>query len=245
MRVLSVVGNRPQFIKSAPLSLALRERRNRRGRAPHRPALGRGALGDLLRRARPLRAALPARPADGRRRRDGARDPRRRRGRASRLGARLRRHQLDPGRRARRGRDPASPTSRRACAASTSRCPRSETASRSTRSRRCSSAPTSARPEQLALEGVGGPARRGRRRDGGRRPPVRAARPRALTDPRHARPRAGLLRGGDRPPRGQRDASRSGSAASSKDCCASTGRSSSRRTRARGRRSKRSVSRSR
>ena len=84
-------------------------------------------------------------------------DPRARHGRAARLGARLRRHQLDRCRahvqlRASR----PSHTSRQGSVASTSRCPRSETGSRSTAPPRCSSAPTSARRAQLETEGVEG-----------------------------------------------------------------------------------------
>ena len=41
VRLLTVVGNRPQFIKSAPLSARSRRSRNRRDRRPYRPALGR------------------------------------------------------------------------------------------------------------------------------------------------------------------------------------------------------------
>ena len=72
MRVLSVVGNRPQFIKSAPLSLALRaagidEVVLHTGQHWD-PELSQ-VFFDELGIATP---APPARPADGRRRGDGA-----------------------------------------------------------------------------------------------------------------------------------------------------------------------------
>ena len=111
MKVVSVVGNRPQFIKAAPLAAALAQGVRPRPGA-HRPALRRRAVPDLLRRAR----AAPARPRDRGRvgqprrpdRRDagGARAGARRR--AARPGARLRRHELDARRVARR-REAAAP----------------------------------------------------------------------------------------------------------------------------------------
>ena len=67
------------------------------------------------------------------------------RARAAGLGARLRRHELDASRARAPRATSAWRTSRPACAASTSRCRRSETGSRSTGSRRSCSAPTSAR----------------------------------------------------------------------------------------------------
>ena len=48
VKVLSVVGNRPQFIKSGPCRRRFAAR-DRRGRAPHGPALGPRALRGLLR----------------------------------------------------------------------------------------------------------------------------------------------------------------------------------------------------
>ena len=50
-RVLTVIGNRPQFVKAAAVSGPLRAGA-RRGARPHRPALRRRAVDDLRRRAR-------------------------------------------------------------------------------------------------------------------------------------------------------------------------------------------------
>ena len=89
---------------------------------------------------------------------------------------------------------------------------------------------------QLAAEGVTGPRRGRRRRDGRREPPLRADRARALADPRAARRRAGPLRARDGPPRGERAAG-APRAGSSTGSTGSTSRSSSPRTRARAPRS--------
>ena len=121
-----------------------------------------------------------------------AADPRGRRRRAARLGARLRRHELDARRRARRRRAFPSRTSRPGCGASTSRCRRSGTGSRSTGSPRCSSAPTSARRAQLAREGVAGTARGRRRRDGRRDADLRADRAAAARSRRSTAPTRAL-----------------------------------------------------
>ena len=51
MSVLTVIGNRPQFVKAAAVSSRLRARARGAAR-PHRPALRRRALAGLLRRAR-------------------------------------------------------------------------------------------------------------------------------------------------------------------------------------------------
>ena len=68
MRVLTVVGNRPQFVKAAAVSRHLRESA-RRDPGPHRPALRPRALRDLLRGA----GSAAARPSA----RGRLRDPRR------------------------------------------------------------------------------------------------------------------------------------------------------------------------
>ncbi len=60
LKVLTVIGNRPQFIKAAAVSPLLRARA--RGDAgPHRAALRRRAVGGVLRRARPAGARTGAR----------------------------------------------------------------------------------------------------------------------------------------------------------------------------------------
>ena len=106
MKVLTVIGNRPQFIKAAAVSPMLR-RAQPGAPDPHRPALRRRAVGGVLRRARPAGARSGARDrarvqhlpdrADADRARAGDQ-----RG-GARCRARLRRHELDPRRRARRG----------------------------------------------------------------------------------------------------------------------------------------------
>ena len=64
MKVLTVIGNRPQFIKAAAVSPRLRAAARGAAR-PHRPALRRRALGGVLRRARPARARRAARRSRG------------------------------------------------------------------------------------------------------------------------------------------------------------------------------------
>ena len=165
-------------------------------------------------------------------------DPRRRSRRAARLGARLRRHELDARRRA--GRAAAAsrrPRRGRAAQLRPRRCPRSGTGSRSTGSRRSCSARTSARAE---LE------QRGRRRrvevvgdvmaDASRVfAPIARERSTILDA---ARPRARPLRRRDPAPRGERRRA-ARLAASSTGCAGSTSPSSSRPTRGRARRSTR------
>ena len=147
VKVFTVVGNRPQFIKAAPLSAALRDV------GIDEVVLHTGqhwyhdALAGVLRPARSRRAAVPPGSTHRRRRADAARDRRADR-RASRptscssTATRTRRSRAREQQRTRRFR---SLTSRRDSAAATSRCPRSTPGSRPTASRGCSSARTSAR----------------------------------------------------------------------------------------------------
>ena len=135
LRIVSVVGTRPQLIKAAALLPALRAT-PRRDLRRHRPALGRGDGRRVLRRARACRGpttpwgsaaerrpSRPGRMLPG----DRGRPPRR----ATRRGARLRRHELDPGRRARRGqaRHPGRPRRGRPAQLRPARCPRRSTGS--------------------------------------------------------------------------------------------------------------------
>ena len=119
MRLLTVVGNRPQFIKSAPLSAALREAGIDEivvHTGQHwDPALS-AVFFEELGLAEPA-VTLDLRTSDVVDDRGGAARDDRRAG--ARRGARLRRHQLDPGRGP--GAAPAcrSRTSRQACAAAT------------------------------------------------------------------------------------------------------------------------------
>ena len=106
--ILTVIGNRPQFVKAAAVSRRLRER-CRGGHRPHRPALRRRAVAGLLRGAR--RAGARTRELNaggGHEHRPDRAHPRGARAGARRscepdAGARLRRHQLDARRRARGG----------------------------------------------------------------------------------------------------------------------------------------------
>ena len=134
----------------------------------------------------------------------------------ARLGARLRRHELDlagaeaageRARRARRGRA-AQLRPDDAGGAQPDRGRRDR--------RRCCSARTSARRGSSSSEGVDGPDRGRRRRDGRRVAALRAARARALGRARAARARARRLRRRDRAPPGERDRRRSGCGGSSR-----------------------------
>ena len=120
VRIVSVVGTRPQLIKAAAL-LAGAAGAPRRGLRRHRPALGRGDGRRVLRRARPAAArplawgSAAAAQAEQTGRMLTALEPILARG-AARRGPRLRRHELDARRRARRGeaRHPGRPRRGRA-----------------------------------------------------------------------------------------------------------------------------------
>ena len=165
VKVLTVIGNRPQFIKAAAVSPPA-ARVARRGADPHRPALRRRAVGGVLRRARDPGAGPGARDrarlehladrADARGARAGARarsDPMS----CSSTATRTRRSpERSPGPR----RGCRSRTSRPACARSTARCPRSSTASSTDHASSlllCSSAVAA---ENLRREAVAGERRR-------------------------------------------------------------------------------------
>ena len=206
MLVLSVVGNRPAVHQVGAALGGAPRGRDRGGRAAHRAALRPRAVGGVLRRARARGAALPPRRT---RLRPGA---------DARPGSGRRSSPSGPtgcsssATRTRRSPAPRAPgtcrsrTSRPGCAASTCRCRRSATGSRSTRSRRCCSAPTSARREQLESEGVAGRIEVvGDVMADASRLFAPLARERSdVLDA--ARPRARRLRRRDRPPRGERDA---------------------------------------
>ncbi len=157
MRVLSVVGNRPQFIKSAPLSLALREAGIDEvvvHTGQHWDAELSQVFFDELGLIEPPRYRLDLRTADAAAMEQPLRDDGR--PRAAGLGARLRRHELDGGRRARRRRRSRWRTSRPGSGASTSRCPRSETGSRSTAVAALLLCPDERSAAQLERRGRGG-----------------------------------------------------------------------------------------
>ena len=206
--MLSVVGNRPQFIKSGPVSEALRDAKieevvlhtgqhyddelsqvffDELGLGEPRYRLEVGGL----ERDRMLDSL-----GSGSRRRD--------RDRAPGLGARLRGHQLDTRRRSapRPRRASRSRTSRPACAATTD----DARGAQPDRDRPALAAPL--RPGRALAEDAraGGrrrPGRGDRRRDGGRVLPPGADRARAIGDPGHPRGRACCLCGRDTAPRGE------------------------------------------
>ena len=135
MKVLTVVGNRPQFIKAAPLSLALREAGIEEVSLHTGQHYDRELSADLLRRARAARARLLARHCASA---DAGADAARRSRRRSRpsgptgCSSSATRTRRSRARRPASRRRSRSRTSRRGSGAATSRCRRSGTASRST-----------------------------------------------------------------------------------------------------------------
>ena len=163
MRILYVVGTRPNFVKTAPVIAAMRAPpaggppRDR----PHRPALRPGDVGGLLRGARRARPRPHARgrlrhprPADGPH--DGAAGAGDRGG-AARPAGRPRRRQLDPGGGADRGEDGCPGRPRRVGPAQLrpARCRRRSTGSSPTASAPTSSSTPRRRSSNLRAEGIG------------------------------------------------------------------------------------------
>ena len=205
MRVLSVVGNRPQFIKSAPLSVALRQAGIDEvvvHTGQHWDAELSQVFFDEL-AISPPRYRLDLRTADAAAMEQPIRADDR--ARAARLGARLRRHELD-GSRCARGRNGAR-GARRGRAPKLR--PRNAGGAKPDRGRPArGAAPLPGRALRRAARAGrrGRPARRGRRRDGRRHAPVRARGTRPLDRPRSLRPRAGGIRARDGAPGGERHA---------------------------------------
>ena len=207
MKVFSVVGNRPQFIKAAPTSVALRERGIdevvlHTGQH-YDPELSQVFFEELgleeprypldLRSAdtEAMRAAIAAPLADG----------------AARLGAGLRRHELDPRRRARRGRRRRAARARRGRPAQ--RRPVDAGRAEPNRDRPTGPAaphPGRALPEATRRRGRLRPCRGRRRRDGRRVVSPHAGRPGALARARGVGARPGRLPLAHDSPRGEHGA---------------------------------------
>ena len=155
-----MVGNRPQFVKAAAVSTHLRERADEilvHTGQHYDPELSDVFFEELeLPRARPRARGRLRQP---RRADRGDPDPSRAAGARARArrAARLRRHELHPGRRAGRGQGvrSRSSTSRPACARATGRCPRRSTGSWSTRLGGLLLCSTETAIENLAREGLG------------------------------------------------------------------------------------------
>ena len=185
MRLLSVTGTRPQFIKAAPLHAELVEARRARRRR-HRSALRPRALAGLLRGARPGRARRTARAsAPGSHAEQTA---------AMLIGIERAALEREPdamlvygdtnstlaGALAPPSSACRSRTSRPACARSTCACPRRSTASSPTASRALLLCPSETAVANLAAEGIRARRRARRRRDGRPRSRARAGRGGAL-----------------------------------------------------------------
>ena len=238
LKVLTVIGNRPQFIKAAAVSPRLRAARTRRcwstpaststtssRRCSSPSSACRPPTVELGDRARLEHLADGAHAGGARAGRSPASDPD--------VRARLRRHELDAGRRAcrRAGRDLRSRTSRRACGRSTARCPRSSTACSPTTRARCCCARRELAVDNLRREARRRRGRAGRRRDGRRRA-RRSSRRRAsatdLVDGARRRARASTCsppptgRATSTTPRGSQRSSSCCSRSRCRSCCRST-----------------------
>ena len=181
VKVFTVVGNRPQFIKAAALSsAALRDAEHRRGRPAHGAALVPRHVPGVLRPARPRRAALPASistPPIATAMQPAIAETDRCRG--ARPRPRLRRHELDARRRARRAptRRSRSRTWRPGCAAATSTCPEEHNRIETDRLAWLLFCPDDRSRRTLEERGRHGPDLRRRRCHGGCEPRVRPDRP--------------------------------------------------------------------
>ena len=215
MKVFSVVGNRPQFVKAAPTSVGSPRTGNRGGRAAHRAALRPRALAGVLRGARARRAAVRARvcePPTPEAMRQAIHPALRRR--AARLGARLRRHELDPGGSA-RGVASTTDIARTRRGRAAQRRPLDAGGAQSHRDRPPgAAAPLSRRALARAARSRGSarPRRGGRRRDGRRLLQAHARGAEALARSRGARRGAGPLPPAHDPPRGERPPNRASAA---------------------------------
>ena len=180
MKIASIVGNRPQFIKAAPTSVALRERGLEEvviHTGQHYDRELSQVFYDELGLEEP-RYRLDLRTADPQLMR--ARDRRPPRGRAARLGARLRRHELDAGRRG--GRDRARNRARPRRGGPAQRRPLDAGRTEQDRGRQAGAAallPGRALAGDAGRRGRPGPGRGRGRRHGRRDAALRADRPRA------------------------------------------------------------------
>ena len=186
MRILTVIGNRPQFVKAAAVSRLLRERARGADR-PHRASTtttscrGSSSRSSACRRPTVELGAGSGTNTEQTARMLAALEPVLARARArtwcSSTATPTRR---SPARSRPRRRGCRSPTSRPACARSTARCPRSSTASSPTTRATCCSARPRRPSTNLEREAVGGRGPPGRRRDGRRLARLRADRRGAL-----------------------------------------------------------------
>ena len=210
MKILTVVGNRPQFIKSAPLSFALREAGSRRSSST-RDSTTTARCRRSSSRSSACRARATARPPHRRPGRDDAAHHRARSAPRPRPRARLRRHELDPRRRSRSVATSIPLVHVEAGLRSGDlTMPEEHTRIEVDRIAWLLFCPDDLSQTTLTEEGVLGPHVRRRRRDGGRRRPLRADRARAVPRALHRRGATSSRRS-----TGRRTSSSPGSGASS------------------------------